>query len=164
MDEMRWLGDELGRSALGFEWAIRQVPSKRLTVPPPMGLGEWPALRHLHHLVWYEREFALPSMRIWLGAAPPDGDALDEDADWAADQPTLEVDALLRSLVAGRDEQRAILTGLDAAAWTTARTTGWDDVPLRWVVSKTYQHTAEHTNDVLRIALFWDAFVKDAPG
>jgi hypothetical protein len=26
------------------------------------------------------------------------------------------------------------------------------------VVSKAYQHTAEHTNDVLRIALFWDIF------
>jgi hypothetical protein len=25
-------------------------------------------------------------------------------------------------------------------------------------VSKTYQHTAEHINDVLRIALFWDFF------
>ena len=164
MDEMRWLGDELGRSAIGFEWAIRQVPLERLTQTPPAGLGEWPALRHLHHLVWYERELALPSMRIWLGATPPDGHALDEDADWAADQSTLQVDMLLRSLVAGRDEQRAILTGLDAAAWATARTTGWDDVPLRWVVSKTYQHTAEHTNDVLRIALFWDAFVKDAVG
>ena len=36
--------------------------------------------------------------------------------------------------------------------------TNWGPVPLFWVVSKTYQHTAEHISDLLRIALFWDDF------
>jgi hypothetical protein len=68
-------------------------------------------------------------------------------------------DAWLSSLAAGRDEHRALLTRLDAGAWRAARTTVWGDMPLRWVVAKTYQHTAEHTNDILRIALFWDTCV-----
>lgn len=32
----------------------------------------------------------------------------------------------------------------------------WPDVSLRWVVTKTLQHTFEHTNNVLQIGLFWD--------
>jgi hypothetical protein len=32
---------------------------------------------------------------------------------------------------------------------------------MRQVVLKTYQHTAEHTNDVLRLALSWDAMEAD---
>ena len=35
----------------------------------------------------------------------------------------------------------------------------WGPVTLSWVVSKTYQHTAEHTGDILRIALFWDSWL-----
>ena len=34
--------------------------------------------------------------------------------------------------------------------------TGWQDVALYWVVSKTFQHTAEHTHDLMRLVLFWD--------
>lgn len=162
MDEMRWLSDELGRSAVGYDWAVRQVPADRLALTPPTGLGEWSALRHLYHLVWYEREIALPTMRLWLDGPPFTEVGLDEEAAWTRDGTNVEPEAWLRILAAGRDEQRALLARLDPAAWTTERTTGWGDlpmpVPLRWVVAKTYQHTAEHTNDVLRIALFWDIF------
>ena len=34
-------------------------------------------------------------------------------------------------------------------------------MPLRWVVAKTYQHTAEHTSDILRIVLYWDFLAKE---
>jgi hypothetical protein len=103
-------------------------------------------------------------MRLWLGGPPFEEAALDEGAAWAADGPALEVDAWLSSLAAGRDEQRALLNRLDAGAWTAAQATVWGDMPLRWVVAKTYQHTAEHTSDILRIALYWDFFVEEASG
>lgn len=166
MDEMRWLSDELGRSGSGFDWALRQVPADRLDLTPPSGLGEWSAVRHLFHLVWYEREIALPTMRLWHGGPPFTEQGLDEGADWAADRAGVELEVSLRAFAAGRDEQRALLTRLDPAAWTIERTTGWSDlpwpVPLRWVVAKTYQHTVEHTSEVLRIALFWDLFAAGA--
>jgi hypothetical protein len=127
-----------------------------------VGLGEWSALRHLFHLVWYEREFALPTMRLWLGGPPFTEEGLDDEADWHAQRTGVELGAWLHAFAEGRDEQRALLARLDPAAWTEERLIGWSDqpwpVPLRWVVAKTYQHTAEHTNDVLRIALFWDQF------
>ena len=166
MDEIGWLSDELGRSGSGFDWALRHVPADRLGLTPPSGLGEWSAVRHLFHLVWYEREIALPTMRLWLGGPPFTEEGLDEEGDWTADRAGVELEAWLRTFTAGRDEQRGLLARLDPAAWTTERTTGWSDlpgsVPLRWVVAKTYQHTAEHTSDVLRIALFWDLFVAGA--
>jgi hypothetical protein len=162
MDEMRWLSDELRRSAAGYDWAVRQVPKDRLDLIPPAGLGEWSTLRHVYHLVWYEREIALPTMRLWLDGPPFTEEGLDEEAAWTADRTSVEPEAWLRTFAAGRDEQRVLLARLDPAAWTGVRTTGWGEVPLRWVVTKTYQHTAEHTNDVLRMALFWDVFLADA--
>ena len=39
--------------------------------------------------------------------------------------------------------------------------TGWGPIPLLWLVSKTYQHTNEHTSDVLRMALFWDYYARE---
>jgi hypothetical protein len=32
----------------------------------------------------------------------------------------------------------------------------WGNVTLLWLVSKTFQHTAEHIHDVMSMALFWD--------
>ncbi|MBM2847059.1 MAG: hypothetical protein HW418_1, partial [Anaerolineales bacterium] len=45
----------------------------------------------------------------------------------------------------------------DDALWEETRRAVWGPVTLRWVVTKTYQHTAEHTHDVLSLALYWDA-------
>ncbi len=33
---------------------------------------------------------------------------------------------------------------------------GLPPVTLRWVVTKTLQHTAEHVSALLRLSLFWD--------
>lgn len=38
----------------------------------------------------------------------------------------------------------------------------WGPVTLRWVVSKTYQHTFEHGSTIMRIALFWEGFARYA--
>ena len=85
------------------------------------------------------------------------GGLLTECPDPVVDREGTDPEGLVRMLAAGREEQGGLLGGLDAEAWTDVRTAGWGWVPLRWVVTTTCQHTAEHTNDVLRIALFWDA-------
>jgi hypothetical protein len=161
MDLSRWFDTHLASSADGFTWAMEQVPKERLYTPPPGpigGLGEWVAARHAFHLLYYEREAALPAMRHWLGAPCPSFDNYDEDAAWqgAPDLPTI-----LREFREVRAAQVALLPQFDEALWHETRDTGWGNVALRWIVSKTYQHTAEHINDVLRIALFWDFFADD---
>ena len=152
MDLSQWFSHQLQSSAEGFAWAVEQVPVERRLLAPPRQLGDWSAVRHVFHMLFYEQTIALPSMRQWLGGPRLLVDDLDEEAEW-------EKGHLLEKLVADfrqvRTEQIAWLPQFDAALWHAARRTVWGAVTLRWVVTKTYQHTAEHTHDVLRLALFW---------
>lgn len=157
MNLSQWFRDQLQASADGFVWGAEQVPSPRRNVQPPAGLGEWTAARHIFHMLYYEQTIALPSMRQWLGDACPSTDGLDEDVAWAEGQKNVE--SLLAEFRKVRVEQVALLPRLADAVWNAVHETVWGPVTLLWVVSKTYQHTTEHTNDVMRIALFWDRFV-----
>ncbi len=152
MDLGPWFENQLRASGEGFVWGLLQVPAERRTLAPPPPLGEWSAARHAFHMVYYEREFALPNMRRWLGEAPaPHGPA--EDDAWAAGHL---LEDLLEQFRAVRAAQVRLAVEIAPAAWETPLDTVWGAVPLRWVVTKTYQHTAEHTHDVLSMALFWD--------
>ena len=156
MNLSHWFHDQLQASADGFVWGAEQVPIARLYLQPPEGLGEWTAARHVFHLLYYEQTIALLSMRQWLGAECPSTDGLDEDIAW--NERKVNVESLLAHFRQVRAEQIALLQKFDDIAWHTTREAVWGPVTLLWVVSKTYQHTAEHTNDVMRIALFWDVF------
>jgi hypothetical protein len=156
MNLSQWFRDQLQASADGFVWGAEQVPSARRYIQPPKGLGEWTAARHIFHMVYYEQTIALPSMQQWLGAKCPSTEGLDEDVAWGQGQEKL--DSLLAQYKQVRAEQIALLPKIDDTEWNTTREAVWGPVTLLWVVSKTYQHTAEHTNDVMRIALFWDRY------
>jgi hypothetical protein len=39
--------------------------------------------------------------------------------------------------------------------WTQERNALWGPVTLQWVMTKTYQHTLEHTDEILRLYLWW---------
>ena len=163
MHPAAWFGQQLQAGGDGFRWAAQQAPPPRRDVPPPRcdgeaPLGRWSVARHAFHLLHYEHAVALPRMRAWLGepaaAVGPD----DEAAAWAAG-PAFR-DTLAR-FAAARAEQIALLPRFDDAAWQRPREfDGWGSVTLYWVASATCQHTAEHTADVLRIALFWDVVVE----
>ncbi|HEY3288906.1 MAG TPA: DinB family protein [Anaerolineae bacterium] len=151
-----WFRDQLQASADGFVWGVEQVPDSRRNIQPPAGLGEWPAARHLFHMLYYEQTLALPSMRQWLGDARPSTDGLDEPAAWTKAKANGEDH--LAGFIAVRAEQLALLPKFNDLAWRTERETIWGPQTLLWVVGKTYQHTTEHISDVMRIALFWDRF------
>ena len=153
----QWFQEQLQVSANGFVWGTEQVPEARRYAPPPKGLGEWTVARHVFHLWYYEQTIALPSMQQWLGGTIPFLDDKDEDVDWGNTQETVET--LLEKFRMVRGEQIALLPKFDDRAWNTACEAVWGPVTLLWVVSKTYQHTAEHINDVMRIGLFWDSYV-----
>jgi hypothetical protein len=156
MNLNQWFHDQLQASAEGFVWGAEQVPSARRDLQPPEGLGEWTAARHIFHLWYYEQTIALPSMRQWLGDSVP-AEIPDEDVVWSESQP--DVESLLTKFKKVRSEQIALLPKFNDTLWQESRQAVWPrPVTLLWVVSKTYQHTAEHINDVMRIALFWDSF------
>ena len=155
----QWFHEQLQASANGFVWGTEQVPEARRYVQPPNGLGEWTVARHVFHLFYYEQTIALPSMQQWLGGAMPSVEDADEDIVWSKTQDTVE--SLLEKFRDVRTEQIALLPKIDDAAWKTNGEAVWGPVTLLWVVSKTYQHTAEHINDVMRIGLFWDMYLAD---
>jgi len=153
----QWFREQLQSSADGFVWGTEQVPELRRHAPPPKGLGEWTVARHVFHLWHYEQTVALPSMHQWLGGAMPSLEKVDEGAAWSKTQD--KVEGLLDKFRNVRAEQIALLPKFDDTVWNSTREAVWGPVTLLWVVSKTYQHTAEHINDVMRIGLFWDAYL-----
>jgi hypothetical protein len=156
MNLSEWFFEHLRASADGFVWGVQQVPEARRNLQPPGPLGEWTAARHVFHMVFYEQQVAIPSMHQWLGKpCPQEGE--DEDTAWG--QGNVDVDSLLGEFKKVRAEQVRLLASFDDLAWQSTRETIWGPVPLAWVVTKTYQHTAEHTSNVLRIALWWDAWM-----
>jgi hypothetical protein len=157
MDLSKWFHDQLQASADGFVWGAQQVPNARRNIRPPEALGEWTATRHIFHMAFYEKNIALPSMHQWLGKACPSLDNVDEDIEWGEGSDNVE--NLLAEFTKVRDEQIQLLAMFNEPAWNSTRETIWRSVTLSWVVSKTYQHTAEHTSDIMRLALFWDSWM-----
>ena len=54
-----------------------------------------------------------------------------------------------------RSQQLALFPRFTEQSWHQEREAIWGSVPLRWVVTKTYQHTLEHTDEALRAYLWW---------
>jgi hypothetical protein len=97
----------------------------------------------------YEEKLALPSMHQWLGAPPV--------ADTRAEQGFPSIEEMLAQFEHIRYEEISLLSKFSHEAWNSKqRTTFWGEVSLFWLVCKTYQHTTEHTHDILRLTLFWD--------
>jgi hypothetical protein len=136
-------------------WAVTEVGEARLHTAPPALLGEWHAARHLFHLLYYEREVAVPSLRLWFGAAYPDFGGYNEAAAWDGAPHAEAALALMEGL---RAEQLDMLAKAGDALWMEVRQTPWGERTLYWVVSKTLQHALEHTNNLLKIALLWEHY------
>lgn len=54
-----------------------------------------------------------------------------------------------------RAEQLALIQHFRELTWSEERDALWGSVTLQWVVTKTYQHTLEHTDEILRLYLWW---------
>lgn len=166
MDESDFFAEQLRALTRHLFWAADQVPEDRRFLRPPFQNAEWCAAREVFHLANYEREVALPSMRLWLGGpAIDDSTFLDEDTLWATEGRHITYSTHLQWLSDVRDEQIALLPAL-AGHWSEARETVWSNprlqpVTLHWVVAKTLQHSAEHISAISRLVLFWDyAFLR----
>ena len=158
MDWIAWFSKQLQSSAEGFEWAFESVP-ERLRTDVPIDskyMGRWPAVRHVWHVTEYERCLALPWMRTWLGGERPADDAwMDNDEAWGATSAVSPKDLIERFWDVRRQEL-ALLSDLQGVDWSAPRETIWGVKPLSWVVSKTYQHTFEHGDTLMRMGLWWE--------
>lgn len=160
MNLSEWFRYQLRASGDGFVWAIEQLPEERWMLSPPRHPEDWSAARHAFHMLYYDQHFSLASMRQWIGGPCPSLDDLREDDAWAAGLGK-DTRSVLEQFRATRAEQVELLSQFDEQRWHEPREIEfWGTVPLQWVVTKTYQHTAEHIHDVLRMALFWDAALR----
>jgi hypothetical protein len=91
--------------------------------------------------------------RNWLAATP----VTREVDSKKVDQELPAMEEMLSQFKQVRESEMEMLSKFEDADWKSIRsTTFWGDVSLYWLVCKTYQHTNEHTHDVLRLGLFWD--------
>ncbi|MBV9258350.1 MAG: hypothetical protein JO215_10055 [Ktedonobacteraceae bacterium] len=146
-------------------WAVEQVPKDRLYAVSARKPERWVVARHVLHIQYQEEQVVVPCMRRWLNHDPyqvedtkrieryKDYQALvhDEEIAW---QQAPEIDMRKEMFREGRKEQIALLTQFTPEEWEEKRETVWGEVTLRWVVTKTYQHTLDHSNDILKHALY----------
>ena len=157
MELAQWFDYQLRSTLDGFIWAVRQLPKERLYTLPPTQLGEWSAAQHVAHMLEYEDKFALPTMSQWLGGPR----AIPEENEKAANQKPPPIEEMLAQFEQVREIEIGMLPKFEPMAWDTIkRTTFWGDVSLYWLVCKTYQHTVEHTHNILSLTLFWNRTVK----
>lgn len=153
MERSHWFEYQLRSTLDGLLWAARQLPNERFSALPPVALGEWSASEHVLHMLDYEKNLALPSMHQWLGDPAPARRATE------GNPPRME--EMLAEFERVRQEEIALLSKFDDETWDRMQNTAfWGEVSLWWLVSKTFQHTLEHTHDILRLVLFWDRILK----
>lgn len=156
-DWVIWFRRQLQASGDGFVWAARQLPPAyhHAFPPDPNYLGTWEPARHVWHVAEYERCLALPSMRQWIGGPLPDGATWpDDDRAWASARHQ-SLEELCVAFQTVRQAQIALLDELAALDWEAPRDTLWGRKPLAMIVTKTFQHTYEHGDTLLRMVLWW---------
>jgi hypothetical protein len=162
-DWAEWFKYQLQASADGFVWGFSQIPAALQAQFPvePDYLGSWQPVRHVWHVTEYERCLVLPSMKQWLGAALPPGDAWkDDDEAWTAEADKSPA-VLIESFLKVRQEQIDLLEQLASDSWETPHESLWGDRPLSWIVTKTFQHTYEHGDTLLRMGLWWQHILNE---
>ncbi len=153
-----WFRKQLKLTAEGMIWAIKQIaPDYYFRLPPdPAYMGTWPPARHIWHVARYEHLFALPAMKVWLGEPLVlTGSIPHEEGEWVNERDT-GLEAFIAELQLIREKQLALLKHFSYSDWSRTAPTFWGERPLTMVLTKTYQHTLEHTDALLRMGLWWE--------
>lgn len=156
-DWTNWFSYQLQASADGFVWAFSQInPAWHESYPPePQYLGTWSPIRHVWHVTEYERCLVIPSMHQWLDGLMPNGnDWHDDDKTWAGVE-NRSFDGLVAAFRQTRNQQIELLGQFSKKDWTMLKETLWGEKPLSMIVTKTFQHTYEHGDTLLRMGLWW---------
>ena len=148
---------QLKTSMENFLWAVEQIPQERLYLAPRP--NRWPIARIIFHLTRYEQRLALPSMQQWLSGPRPivgtqEEDNAQDERDWNGGE-SHNIQILIADFEAIRSQQLALFPQFNEQSWREEREAIWGKVSLRWILTKTYQHTLEHTDEVLRAYLWW---------
>jgi hypothetical protein len=151
---------QLDESLRLLERAVAAAP-ERWHRPAP---GEappdfWGVAMNLAHLAVYEEHWPVPVLEaIASGTPEPPVTTSDEAAERDAAALAVEpLEAILDRLRAARRRQIDALQAMTDQRFESATTRRWSRGPstVAWVAAKTVQHTWEHGNAVMQIALFF---------
>ncbi len=152
-----WFQQQLKASGDSLIWAIERLDtSLHLELPPDAEyFGSWHPVRHIWHITLYEQLVAVPSMMQWLGdPAIPEIEWDDGDSRWETveDKSAASLTAVFQEV---RQQQIELLPQFKPEDWARTLDTVWEVQPLSMVVTKTFQHTYEHADPLLRMGLWW---------
>ncbi|MEO8539973.1 MAG: DinB family protein [bacterium] len=160
----------LEQSLQTIEWAVSLVPAE-WTHKSPSGTkmssdeNAWSVAMNLAHLVLYTERLPSAVLRSLLDGGDGVGDTwfrepgpYEAPAVELASQPVAEI---LRRLRAARASEVGLALSFSESAWAAPSTRAWGQAgygprlhsPAR-ILSKSQQHTWEHGNSILRVALF----------
>ena len=159
-----WFTNQLKASADNLVWALSQIPIRvQNELPPHPRWGTWSPARHIWHVTEYERCLVIPTMKQWLDESPkPDFAWSDDDETWEAVQ-NRSFEELTAEFLQIRQQQIDMLPHLAGTNWQVPRGTLWGSKPLSFIVTKTFQHTYEHGDVLLRMVLWWLVENADSP-
>jgi hypothetical protein len=150
-------------SLADVEFALQMIPPQWTHEAPEVrGLpaDSWTVAMNLAHLAIYDEEVGGVMLESFAPGFDPTERHHGGGETWFYDDAVAlshePVEVILGRLRSGRQRQIAIVEAHDDA-WLHGGTTPlWPD-PLHtpgWVATKTFQHTWEHGNAILRVALF----------
>jgi hypothetical protein len=159
----------LAEGAREVTWALCSLPRERWAASPPLGPGDWPALRHVQSVAARESQHVLPLVRQALGESASAAPALSTaeldrvDAAWDAAAAVESAEAIVHGLGATRFDLLQRLEAAPDAAWqqpldpSAANATG-ESMPvyLDWLLLSAHQHELQHLAAIWKLALNWD--------
>ena len=160
-DVIRRLRDSLA----DLEFGLDQAPARWHHTLPPESAGLWPrntwtVAMNLAHLTIYEETMALRVLRSFEPGFDPAGERRGGDESWFYNDALAlsgePIEAMLSRLRSARRQQIDLVQSLGETRLNSGVTPLWPEPhhTAGWVVTKTFQHTWEHGNAILQVALF----------
>jgi hypothetical protein len=146
--------------------AARSVPPAFTHANPDyLPVDAWTVAMNIGHMIVYEAQMANPVLEAMAKGGNGVGAAKSDVESWFladAEATSLEpLDSLLTRLSEARHNAIAIVESFDDVRWSAPVTPMWSRRAApgtmrspAWVAAKTFQHTWEHGNAVLSMALF----------
>lgn len=156
-DTVRRLRDSLA----DLEFGLARVPERwHHELSPDVARDAWTVAMNLAHLAIYEETVALTLLRSFAPDFDPKGERRGGDESWFLNQ-SIElarepIGVILQRLTKARAEQIALVESCGEERLNAGVTPLWAEPEhtAGWVATKTFQHTWEHGNAILRTALF----------
>ena len=156
-DVVRRLRDSLA----DLEFGLAQAPARwHHALPPEVAPDAWTVAMNLAHLTIYEENVALRLLRSFEPGFDPAGERRGGDEAWFYNEAlalsTEPIDQSLSRLRIARRQQIELAESFGETRLNSGITPLWPDPQhtAGWVATKTFQHTWEHGNAILRVALF----------